>query len=490
MTNYYVRTAANGGSDAAAGTSAGAAWATIGKALGAAGISSGDTVYIGAGRYDEVVSVAMVSAVAETSVIGDTSGQYTGDAGEVAWTGWTSGLDAAPAATATLTLANRDYLTFENICFYGGSAQTGAVNGDTTMSTNITFRNCAFLAAAGARNGHRVGVTVTGLTNAAWLFDRCLWFGSATSCLVATLTTSGTVDYDANIVLQNCTLMNFSGSGTTISVTNSGTSAGKGGGVYVHNCTIFCAGAAAVNTPATHISTTYPVYVRNCHINAGGSTALNAGTLGQIVEDYNVLTATTRSANVSAGANSRYEDGFFAFNVGQHRIWGGYAKPFLSPVSVGGGASRLLGRGTDAGVSLTVDGVNRPRPAGGSTTKAAGAFERHDTATNNSPNGHKITGPGDQDIYFAVPASATTITITAEYDTNHAATNKPQAILLANGERGVAEQTVTMTAAVNTEEDIVIGPFTPTSAGVVTVRLRSRSAAANGIAQFKVAVPS
>ena len=46
MTTYYVRAT---GSDGAAGTSAGTAWLTIGKALGAAGIASGDTVYVGAG---------------------------------------------------------------------------------------------------------------------------------------------------------------------------------------------------------------------------------------------------------------------------------------------------------------------------------------------------------------------------------------------------------------------------------------------------------
>lgn len=40
MPTYYV---GSGGSDAAAGTSWALRWATIGKALGAAGIASGDT---------------------------------------------------------------------------------------------------------------------------------------------------------------------------------------------------------------------------------------------------------------------------------------------------------------------------------------------------------------------------------------------------------------------------------------------------------------
>ena len=68
MATYYVRKT---GSDSNAGTSAGAAWLTIGKALGASGIASGDTVYIGAGVYREAVTVNMTSATAETKVIGD-----------------------------------------------------------------------------------------------------------------------------------------------------------------------------------------------------------------------------------------------------------------------------------------------------------------------------------------------------------------------------------------------------------------------------------
>ena len=49
-TTYYVRVSGDDGDD---GLSPAAAWATIGKALGASGISSGDTVYIGAGVYRE-----------------------------------------------------------------------------------------------------------------------------------------------------------------------------------------------------------------------------------------------------------------------------------------------------------------------------------------------------------------------------------------------------------------------------------------------------
>ena len=91
MATYYVR---RSGNDASAGTSAGAAWATIGKALGASGIASGDTVYIGAGIYREAVTVGFTPS-GTTSVIGDVDGAKTGDAGEVRWTGMVSDFSGA-----------------------------------------------------------------------------------------------------------------------------------------------------------------------------------------------------------------------------------------------------------------------------------------------------------------------------------------------------------------------------------------------------------
>ena len=86
MANFYVRTS---GSDLNDGTTPATAWRTIGKALGASGISSGDTAYIGSGTYREGVACNLTSPTAETSIIGDILGQYTGDApGEIRLTNY------------------------------------------------------------------------------------------------------------------------------------------------------------------------------------------------------------------------------------------------------------------------------------------------------------------------------------------------------------------------------------------------------------------
>ena len=70
MTVYYVR---NDGNDANLGTSSSTsgAWKTITKALGAAGISGGDTLYIAPGVYRETVEVGFASTGSTTYVYGD-----------------------------------------------------------------------------------------------------------------------------------------------------------------------------------------------------------------------------------------------------------------------------------------------------------------------------------------------------------------------------------------------------------------------------------
>jgi hypothetical protein len=70
MTVYYVR---NDGSDLNSGTLANTsgAWKTLTKALGASGISGGDTLYIAPGVYRETIEVGFASTGSTTYVYGD-----------------------------------------------------------------------------------------------------------------------------------------------------------------------------------------------------------------------------------------------------------------------------------------------------------------------------------------------------------------------------------------------------------------------------------
>ena len=60
MATYYVRI---NGNDANNGTSAATAWRTWKKALGSTGISSGDTLYIGAASYGGIESAGQQEAI-------------------------------------------------------------------------------------------------------------------------------------------------------------------------------------------------------------------------------------------------------------------------------------------------------------------------------------------------------------------------------------------------------------------------------------------
>ena len=67
MTVYYVR---NDGSDLNTGTlsNTAGAWETLTKALGASGISGGDTLYIAPGVYRETIEVGFASTGSTTYV--------------------------------------------------------------------------------------------------------------------------------------------------------------------------------------------------------------------------------------------------------------------------------------------------------------------------------------------------------------------------------------------------------------------------------------
>lgn len=474
MATYYVRTT---GSDAAAGTSPATAWLTIGKALGAAGISSGDTVYIGAGTYREIVTVAMTSATAETKVVGDVTGANTGDAGEVIWTAHVTDDVTAPVSAYPLVLSGRDYLTFENLIFYQGT--TGCVNGTTTTSTNCKFYRCSFL---GYTYTTGLSMTCAADTALALIVDACeFWMGGSggTSGLNITLATSASADYDSDCVIKNCL---FVTGNIAITVTSSGAASFKGGGVDVFNCYIIA--NTCCRTATANISTTYPVNVYNCLL--AGSIGLSANTSGHIIEDYNIFTCGGPRTNVSSGTNSKatlYAPGW----TGIRPMTQGLVpcRPFAEPCL----NSKMLGFGAQAG-GPTVDITGATRPSGGaSTSYAVGAYERGNFGTKETSVTHagaaalKLTGPGYQDFQVPVDASSTTVTVYGRYDTNHAATNKPQIQVLNGTGIGVADATATMTVGVDTWEAVAL-TFTPTAKGIVTIRCISRSAAGNGIAYF------
>ena len=461
---------------------------------GAAGFASGDTAYLSpAGPFREVVTVAMTSATAETQIIGDpanaqgfkTSGGVLVAPGDVIWTAYTTDDITTSSTSALLNLAGRDFLTFKNILMIGGNLAVGScVLATTTNSISTTFRDCVFMP---SRASAVTVIAYTGLADVAsnWTIDRCRFGVNLNGgCIDLIFPTSASADYDTNFQITNCKWMGACTSGVNIS--SSGAAAFKAGGVDVFNAQFLCRGSLMVINGA-NLSTSIPCTVYNSVLVTGSIASINAGVSGQILEDNNRIFATTPRTNVTAGASSIADSSHaILVEIGQAEIMGRMSRPDGMPTT----GSPLLGRGATAG-GPTVDILNRPRPAGGASTAYAwGAYERHDTATreisivDSGSNAIYITGPGDHDFLIPVDASSTTITVRARYDTNHAATNKPQATILNGEEIGVATETKTMTAAVDSWETLTFSAFTPSAQGFITLRLISRSAAGNGIAYF------
>lgn len=402
------------------------------------------------------------------------------NAGPVILNGYTSGNTSAPSSSSSLTLSSKANIAFTD--FYvvnGGSGSNGVVISGT--STGLQFRRVAIIC-----RGNGFDITTAAGQNSNLLIDQCLIYAGV-DCIKLNVNRH-TADYDYGITIRN-NLLTGGGGGQAVSVNSAGSGTGFGGGAKVYQNTIHKSRIVLAND--ANLSTSIPIDARYnwAHCN---STALQANTSDQITEDYNVIHAGTARSNVTAGSNSQV--GNFANNaplveLGQSQIWGFTRRPFFEPMA-GSPVLGFIPSGASPAQEV-VDMFNRPRPAGGgSTSYAVGAMERHDTGTRETtvydvgPSALKIVGPGDQDIRVPVSPSATVISVKARYDSNHGTTNKPQAILQSQNEIGVSSETKTMTSAADTWETLTFTSFTPTAAGVVTVRLTSRAAAGNGVAYF------
>lgn len=338
MVTYYVRKTGN---DSNAGTSAGAAWATIGKALTSGGVAAGDTVYIGAGTYREVVTASLTNPASEVRFVGDIDGAKTGDAGEVVWSPFTSGDTSSPSTASTLNGGSKNNLTFERITFIGTSNSAGHI---TALGSNVTFRECAFLALTALIN--TIVLTMTGACNL--LVERCVAFAPQGAALVAaTHTQSASAEYDSGIIIRNCTVLGFS---SVLSLATTGSNTYKGGGGRVEQCTIN--GGNILATAGSGVSAQYPAKAVNC-LMVGGGTLISEVGLGQTVAEHCRGIGHAALGDVSQGlfhTSSGSREPHLDF--GQGWLYGLTPRPFLSPL-----AGLALGPNAPLNVAVQRDGA-------------------------------------------------------------------------------------------------------------------------------------
>jgi len=187
MAIYYVRVDGND-ANTGLGSSTAQAWQTISKALGATGISSGDTLYIAPGTYRQGTTITVGGTYsAMTFIYGDPTGaQFTGvPAGLVRITTFTADTSASSAVSAIFA-TSKSNLTFANLFI-----ETGTGSGITfSGGDNILVENCVFTLQRGSVGQagfyYTSGANTTGAT-----VQRCQFFGGHTSIVINPTATTG-----------------------------------------------------------------------------------------------------------------------------------------------------------------------------------------------------------------------------------------------------------------------------------------------------------
>lgn len=364
MATYYVRTPANGGNDANAGTSTSTAWATFTKAFSASGFTSGDTVYIEPGVYRETVTALNTSPTTRAFVIGDYNGAIFGTVGEVRLTSFTTSDDAAGTTTTLLNLNTRDLITIRGIRFEGAGRCIDVPSG----SVSIDIEDCVII----AKGSGAIAFTSASATALNCNMRRCIVFGLSDAIIVSPNIAS---NITVNMNIENCMITATTNRGIQFSAANTG---GVASACTVKNCTIHA--PTGINAVTASYSTSGGIVVTNT-LFALCTTGIAAGTTGQVSENFNRFAqCSTATTNITTnGANSNLV-GNLNIDLGMSFLFDYTPRmPFYMPYV----ANIILGDGTATSMPTDdIHGTTRPgSPAIGSseqtTLYSSGGLKTH-----------------------------------------------------------------------------------------------------------------
>lgn len=502
MATYYV---SNDGSNTNNGLGPDAShatnrpWLTPAKVFNTGStVVPGDTVYFAPGDYypgATLIPIASISSAANpTSFRGDPfNAQGFKTAAGVLLSpgivridgGRTAGNEDTAGTLRTLfTLQTNDPsgLSFYHLAL---EAVGNVIELDTNGSNTILFEDCRLF----AQNNRSLNVTTSNAWTAGrnWIFRRCIMLAASEWVIYMNNTTAAaTANADLNILFEQCLIFGRSSF-------QMGTAAGnRAGGIYFDGCTIvgYSSSAGAITTVASTVSIATAVgdrlgiHLKN-NLFLGGHTHVSAGTSGHVWDDgYNRAIGVNAPTNYTEAATSRRNTQ--ANIIFPDLIKWGWPADYVGRGVFGWGPSAptavTASGGTNTGTDFYNTGLTRPWGAGPTIGAIELATITRDTTTLiDGPDSLKITGKGDIEFRVPVTAAATTISVKARQDASYGAGTKPQLIIVAEPDLGVVEQTITGVAAVSTTETLTTASFTPTAAGVVTVRLRSQAATAGAV---------
>ena len=366
---YYVRTS---GSDANDGRSATRAFRTVQRAMQVA--QAGDTVYIGAGTYNEQLTTVRSGAnnVANIRFIGDTTGAQTGD----------RGTPTIMFAGGPILTVNHDWNHFQSIRFDGGTdtIRWNATTGGTLSS--LTVRNASD---DGVEFGTGARATVSGGT-----FERA---GDANMAVNAnaivtmtgglirtTLTAAGpgaVVDgAGASVTFNRVRFLTNNTHGLlvrrgTVRLTNCILADNRQGGIRVEGANTISGGAITTATTVQIVNCTFDENLSSPAVFWRDATGVMINNIfSNHATGVEVASLSTPAANSITNFNNNL---YFGNTTNVSGIAHGAADVFVDPgysnrasnnfttIASSGGVDR----GQAANSFTAVDFSNRPRPGGG-----------------------------------------------------------------------------------------------------------------------------
>ena len=314
MATYYIKPAANGGSDSNNGLTPSTAWATLGKALSASpGLSAGDIVYLAPGTYRESLS-ANLEYLGNSGTEGN-SIQIKGDPralqswgnitpGIVRWTVFPTD-NTNPVTGWKILLANsKNYVKWESIYF---DTWTSGYAITLNLCRGWSFTKCCF-------NSVQLNNQIFQLSNAAgvpydFTLDQCVLYGM--QCFTVTHERHTSV-YDVNINIKDCLFLGNPQTGQAIVFTPSGTGS-DGNGIKIYNS--YFAGFNSQSIYISSTNTTHNSIVKNCIIVNGN---IYGAVTGAVVQTYNRLIGTALQNTASSGTS--ISAGTSGLSLGYERI--------------------------------------------------------------------------------------------------------------------------------------------------------------------------